>query len=528
MTDMPAPQEAPRQPHIDRALWNGSTAEIYDPNNLFQQAQNEGIQIFDRADFGSPIERATLGIEPVLTEDGETAVSASAVIQLDRSTGDLNNLISKFKSRMRPAGGKANNIEVQQTAFSNAFIVTDQENGNTRVAVSIYEDGTIVMSSQRRLASESSGKEVILRAPAAELVDGAEMLRGTARIFMRTIGIAAGTSSPSTEKRLDRTYSLGDVVKPIRKSESVRNIGQQVVRSARTVSPQAPQEGASGQPSMQELGVNMAEEEHITLDDIGGLEDVKAKLSDIATSFSHPEVMAKWGAERPQGVLLYGEPGGGKTMLVKALANEMDADLWMIQGSDIYNMWLGKSEEKIKELFSRARKVTKPTILFFDEIDSIIGTTEEPGPGGGGQARNAVAGIFKQELNTLAADNPNLLICAATNNPDRIDSALTRSGRFGHKIYVPMPNEVGRTEIVSSIMTKIIIRNDGTGFAPFAEDINVTEISKLTDGMSGADISEIFRRISLQKAMQEARTGESSPISHRDLMTTIQGFKTEG
>jgi hypothetical protein len=447
---MTSPQEAPRQPHIDRAVWNGSTAEIHNPHDLFQRAQSEGIQLFDRADFGLPIERATLGIEPVQTEEGEAAVSASAVIQLDRSLGNFKSLIDKFKRIIAPSGGRDNKIEVLPTGFNNAFILVDQENGNTKVAVLIYEDGSIVMSSQVRMANEPLGKEVIVRAPAAETVDGAQTLRGISRIFMRTMDIAAGTNDNNGVKRLNRTYTLGEVVKPIRKSQSAKNIGQQVVRAASaTPQPQAPQGGSNGQPSMQELGVNMeAQEDRITLDDIGGLEYVKAKLRDIATSFSHPDIMAKWGAERPQGVLLYGEPGGGKTMLVKALASEIDADLWMIQGSDLYNKWLGESERKIKELFDRARKVTKPTILFFDELDSIIGTTEEPGPGGGAQARNAVAGIYKQELNTLAADNPNLLICAATNNPDRIDSALTRSGRFGHKIYVPMPDEVGRSEIV--------------------------------------------------------------------------------
>ena len=266
----------------------------------------------------------------------------------------------------------------------------------------------------------------------------------------------------------------------------------------------------------------------LSLDDIGGLEQVKKTLRDIATSFRHHEIMEKWGAKRPQGVLMYGEPGTGKTMLAKALAIEMDAEIWTIQSTDIYEKWLGDSESHMKDIFDRARQHKGRLLIFFDEFDSIVGTTEDPHPGGADNARNAVAGIFKQEMNTFGKDNPNVLIVAATNKLDRIDPALRRSGRFDHTIYVPMPDLGARQQILASMVTESMLRQETGSFKMFKDDLNIIDLAGKTDGMSGADIAEVFRRLGLSRAMQEARTGETQPpISQEEIEQEIRGLKTQ-
>jgi transitional endoplasmic reticulum ATPase len=132
-------------------------------------------------------------------------------------------------------------------------------------------------------------------------------------------------------------------------------------------------------------------------------------------------------------------------------------------------------------------------------------------------------------MNTLAQDNPNVLIVAATNNLDGIDPALVRSGRFDHKVYVPMPDEDARQQIVSTVVANSILRQETEDFRVFGDDLNVVKLATETDGMSGADITEIFRRLGLTRAMQEARTGQQQePIKQDEIIQEIRKFRTVG
>jgi len=328
---------------------------------------------------------------------------------------------------------------------------------------------------------------------------------------------------------LNREYVIGKERRALVRPQVARKIGGASLDRI-TPSPTPPPPSQEAPAWNEEHGIEkFSPEEAITLSDIGGLERVKKMLRDIATSFKHPEVMEKWGAKRPQGVLLYGEPGTGKTMLAQALANEIGAEMWALQSTDIYEKWLGNSEQRIKEIFNRARQPGKPLVLFFDEFESMVGITDEPSSGGADNARNAVAGIFKQEMNTLTKENPNVLVVAATNDLDKIDPSLIRSGRFDYKIYVPMPDQEARQDIVVSVISKAMLGNEEGEFKVFADDLHVGEIASQTDGFSGADITEIFRRLSLGRAMEEARTGqEQSPITQAEIEQAIQDFRTGG
>jgi transitional endoplasmic reticulum ATPase len=260
----------------------------------------------------------------------------------------------------------------------------------------------------------------------------------------------------------------------------------------------------------------------VTLDQVGGLADVVAEMRQIALSFRHPEAMARWGARRPQGILMYGPPGTGKTMLSRALANEIGADFREIRTPEILDKWLGGSERNIKQIFRDARRYRVPTLMLFDEFDSIISYA---GAGGdaASQAINAVAGIFKQEMNDLIEANPNVLVVATTNFPHRVDDSLIRSGRFDVKISVPKPDEASRAEIFRKMIRGLIAAHEAPGFTMFGDDLDLGELGRVSHGMTGADIKEVLRRVQLAKAMQDARTGgQVGPISQQELLASVR------
>ncbi|MEH0825908.1 MULTISPECIES: ATP-binding protein [Micromonospora] len=263
----------------------------------------------------------------------------------------------------------------------------------------------------------------------------------------------------------------------------------------------------------------------VTLDQVGGLPDVVARFREVAVSFRHPAAMARWGARRPQGILMYGPPGTGKTMLARALANEVGADFVEIRTPEILDKYLGGSERNIKRIFREARRYRRPTVMLFDEFDSIISYA---GAGGdaASQAVNAVAGIFKQEMNTLFEENPDVIVVATTNFPQRVDASLIRSGRFDLKIAIPAPDETGRAEILTKMVRELIERHERPGFQMFADDLDPAALAADTAGLTGADLREALRRVQLAKALREAAEGAPpAPIGQDDLREAVAGLR---
>jgi transitional endoplasmic reticulum ATPase len=274
------------------------------------------------------------------------------------------------------------------------------------------------------------------------------------------------------------------------------------------------------------LGRQASGADDVTLDQVGGLGDVVAQFRQIAVSFRHPQAMARWGARRPQGILMYGPPGTGKTMLARALANEIGADFREIRTPEILDKWLGGSERNIKQIFAEAKRYREPTVMLFDEFDSIISYA---GAGGdaASQAVNAVAGIFKQEMNGLIEVNPNVIVVATTPCPQRVDDSLVRSGRFDVKLAIPLPDETGRAEIVTKMVRQLIARHEAPGFRMFGDDLDPVGLARASAGMTGADLKEVLRRVQLAKAMHDAHSGGvSSPISQDDLLRAIAGLRS--
>ncbi len=218
-------------------------------------------------------------------------------------------------------------------------------------------------------------------------------------------------------------------------------------------------------------------------DDIGGLEEVKETLKEVVQwPLSNPDAFDRIGIRPPKGVLLYGHPGSGKTLLAKAVANESGANFISIKGPEVLSKWVGESEKHIRDIFKRAKQVA-PTIIFFDEIDSIAPIR---GLEAGTRVTENVVSMILTEMSGLE-DLHNVVVIAATNRPDILDQAFLRPGRFDRQVLVPAPGEKARLEILKIHTSKM----------PLAKDVNLKKIAKQTDGYSGADLEALVRESGL-------------------------------
>ncbi|MEM1628391.1 MAG: CDC48 family AAA ATPase [Desulfurococcaceae archaeon] len=234
------------------------------------------------------------------------------------------------------------------------------------------------------------------------------------------------------------------------------------------------------QPSLiREVFVEIPE---VRWSDIGGLEDVKQELREsIEWPMKYPEVFEKMGMEPPKGILLFGPPGTGKTLLAKAVATESGANFIAVRGPEVLSKWVGESEKAIRQIFRRARMVA-PAVVFFDEIDSIAGIR-------GSDPSGVIDRIVNQLLTELDGIQPlrRVVIIGATNRPDLLDPALLRPGRFDRLIYVPPPDLRARIEIFRVHTRKM----------PLAEDVDIEELGRKTEGYTGADIAAVCKEAAM-------------------------------
>eukprot|EP01132_Coremiostelium_polycephalum_P007682 gene7682-9450_t len=225
---------------------------------------------------------------------------------------------------------------------------------------------------------------------------------------------------------------------------------------------------------------------HITWDDIGGLEDVKQQLKQaIEWPTLHKESFQRFGLQPPKGILLYGPPGCSKTTLVKAIANSSKLSFLSLSGAMVYSPYLGDSESTIRDIFKKARQST-PSIIFFDEIDAIVSKRNESS-GGGDNAQSRVLSTFLNEMDGVE-QLKGVIVVGATNRLDMIDPALLRPGRFDKIVQINLPDQDTRYQILK-VKTKLI---------PLSNCVDLIEISKLTNGFSGADIENLCREASFQ------------------------------
>ncbi|CAN6302346.1 unnamed protein product [Urochloa humidicola] len=216
--------------------------------------------------------------------------------------------------------------------------------------------------------------------------------------------------------------------------------------------------------------------------DIGGLEGVKRELQEtVQYPVEHPDKFEKFGMSPSKGVLFYGPPGCGKTLLAKAIANECQANFISVKGPELLTKWFGESEANVREIFDKARQ-SAPCVLFFDELDSIA-TQRGGSVGDAGGAADRVLNQLLTEMDGMNA-RKTVFIIGATNRPDIIDPALLRPGRLDQLIYIPLPDEASRHQIFKACLRK----------SPVAGDIDLGALASFTAGFSGADITEICQR----------------------------------
>ncbi len=245
----------------------------------------------------------------------------------------------------------------------------------------------------------------------------------------------------------------------------------------------------------------MVQAPDVRWEDIGGLDDAQQRLKEgIELPMKNPEAFIRLGIRPAKGFLLYGPPGTGKTLLAKAVAREAEANFIATKSSDLLSKWYGESEQQIARLFARARQVA-PTILFIDEIDSLV-----PARGGGmGEPQ-----VTERVVNTILAEMDGLeemqsvILIGATNRPGLVDPALLRPGRFDELVYVPVPGKAGRRRILAIHTAKM----------PLGKDVDLDEMAESTDRYSGADLEDLVRRAGLYALREYGGLVETVQMKH--------------
>ncbi|MCS7114598.1 MAG: CDC48 family AAA ATPase [Nitrososphaerota archaeon] len=230
-------------------------------------------------------------------------------------------------------------------------------------------------------------------------------------------------------------------------------------------------------------------------DDIGGLEDVKQELKEaVEWPMKNPEIFKRMGIKPPKGILLYGPPGCGKTLLARAVATESEANFITIKGPEVFSKWVGESEKAIREVFRKAR-MAAPAVIFFDEIDSLA-PRRGLGFADSGVTERVISQLLTEMDGIITLED--IVVIAATNRPDMVDPAVLRPGRFDRLIYVPEPDEKSRLQIF-----KIYVKN-----MPLAKDVSLEHLAAITKGYSGADIEALCREAAMQALRRDINAKE--------------------
>lgn len=260
----------------------------------------------------------------------------------------------------------------------------------------------------------------------------------------------------------------------------------------------------------------------VSWDQVGGLQDVKEELREaVEWPLKYPDLFAQLNATPPKGLLLYGPPGTGKTLLAKAVAHESESNFISVKGPELLNKFVGESEKAVREIFRKARQAS-PCIIFFDEVDSVAPTRGSSL--GDSNVTERVISQFLTEMDGLE-ELRNVVIIAATNRPDIIDSALLRPGRFDRLLFVPPPDLEARKQIF-----KIHTRK-----TPLADDVNLDELARKTDGYTGADIASLANTgvmLALREHISKAKDPEDAKkrakglkVARRHMEEALQKIK---
>jgi cell division protease FtsH len=238
--------------------------------------------------------------------------------------------------------------------------------------------------------------------------------------------------------------------------------------------------------------LHTGEKQKVTFEDVAGIDEVKEELAEIVDFLKHPKRYMELGARIPKGVLLFGSPGTGKTLLARAVAGEAGVPFFSISGSDFVEMFVGVGASRVRDLFDQAKK-NSPCIVFIDEIDAV-GRQRGAGYGGGHDEREQTLNQLLVEMDGFSP-NEGIIIMAATNRPDVLDPALLRPGRFDRQVVIDRPDLNGR---------KAIFEVHAKG-KPLAEDVHLEILAKRTPGFTGADIANLMNEAALLAARKRKK-----------------------
>jgi len=240
-------------------------------------------------------------------------------------------------------------------------------------------------------------------------------------------------------------------------------------------------------------------------EDAGGLDDVKQHLIEaVEWPLKNPEMFTRLGIRAPKGILMYGPPGCGKTLLARAVATESEANFISIKGPEVFSKWVGESEKAIREVFRKAR-MAAPAVIFLDEIDSLT-PRRGMGMSDSGVSERVISQLLTEMDGMVTLQD--IVVIAATNRPDMVDSAVLRPGRFDRLIYVPEPDEKSRLQIF-----KIYTRN-----MPVASDVDLNQLSTITKYYSGADIESLCREAAMHALRRDVSAQQVTMKDFQDAM----------
>jgi transitional endoplasmic reticulum ATPase len=264
-------------------------------------------------------------------------------------------------------------------------------------------------------------------------------------------------------------------------------------------------------PQKAELAEDLGD---VSWDSIGGLEDVKKEIQMVIQhqfGGRSSRLAKKYGLKATKGILFYGPPGCGKTLFAKALAKTAGASFFSVKGSDFRSKWYGETEQNLSEVFEQARRST-PSVIFFDEIDNMLGLRSETMTSDSPEKR--IVALFLSEMDGVEPLG-DVLVVGATNEPDLIDPAALRPGRFDKLIYIPLPDAKGREKIFQAHLMK----------KPLADDIDFQELAKMTERFSGADIADVCSKVVEQAVQKSVQSRHIVKISMAALKEQIKYSK---
>ncbi|MHC3438916.1 CDC48 family AAA ATPase [Natrialbaceae archaeon A-gly3] len=371
---------------------------------------------------------------------------------------------------------------------------------------SVPETVVQVDADTRANAGVHVGDEVVVRTKSQSTIREAE-----------GVTLAPPASLTEAERQLATRVANGKLrSRPIRTGEQIRLEGVASdpftvletepagdVRITNSTSVQVLDRGANGDDTPQITRNSKGGSERtsdVTYEDIGGLdEELELVREMIELPLSEPELFQRLGIEPPSGVLLYGPPGTGKTLIARAVANEVDAHFVSVSGPEIMSKYKGESEERLRDRFEEARE-NAPSILFFDEIDSIASARDDEA-----DAESRVVGQLLTLMDGLDARGE-VIVIGATNRVDSLDPALRRGGRFDREIQIGVPDEKGRTEILE-------VHTRGM---PLSEEVSIPKLASRTHGFVGADLDSVVSEAAMAAIRRRPADPEDRAEWNRD------------